>query len=280
MKILTMKKKLTLWIVFLPFVLLAQETEFKNGALTIDFGKKKKTQTDTTKTLTDLDEEERPKAKKQKTGYVEEAEEFNPQRDGLFKATFATGLNLSQIDGDVQAGYNYPGAQAAVGVLVKFHKNVSVGLEVQYAMKGAYKRLNNNEFPTSMFRQQWDYVGIPLMLNVHDKKLVMASAGLSFNYLVRNKLRYDVYDSAGNIDTTQSTVAYQVLSVEPKKFDLCAVVGFQFLIKKVLGIGARFEYSLIGLKPSLGAATKVRNMYNNTVTVRLQYILSPVKKKK
>lgn len=279
MKILNMKKKLTLWIVFLPFVLWAQQTEFKEGALTIDFAKKKKIQADTTKTKSNSDEEISPKPKKQKQGYVEEAEEFNPQRDGLFKATFAAGLNLSQIDGDEQAGYNYPGAQAAVGVLVKFHKNVSVGLEVQYAMKGAYRRLNNNEFPTYMFRQQWDYVGIPLMLNVHDKKLVMASAGLSFNYLVRNKLRFDVYDAAGNINDSLSNIAIRPLSLEPRKFDLCAVVGFQFLIKKVLGIGARFEYSLIGLKPSVGPISKVRNMYNNTVTVRLQYILSPVKKK-
>jgi hypothetical protein len=57
-------------------------------------------------------------------------------------------------------------------------------------------------------------------------------------------------------------------------------VGFQFLIKQVLGIGARFEYSLIGLKPSLGAQTKVARMFNNTITLRVQYILGPVKKKK
>lgn len=279
MKILNMKKKLTLWIVFLPFVLWAQQTEFKDGALTIDFAKKKKIQADTTKTQSNSDEETSPKPKKQKQGYVEEAEEFNPKRDGLFKATFAAGLNLSQIDGDDQAGYNYPGAQAAVGVLVKFHKNVSVGFEIQYAMKGAFKRVSSNGVPLSIFRQQWDFVGIPLMLNVHDKKLVMASAGLSFNYLVRNKLRLDIYDTKGDIDELKSTEARIRWNIEPRKFDLCAVVGFQFLIKKVLGIGARFEYSLIGLKPSLGPATKVRNMYNNTVTIRLQYILSPVKKK-
>jgi hypothetical protein len=68
-----------------------------------------------------------------------------------------------------------------------------------------------------MFRQQWDYVGIPLMLNVHDKKLVMASAGLSFNYLVRNKLRYDVYDAKGNVNDSLSKFAFRALSVEPKK---------------------------------------------------------------
>lgn len=278
---LNMKKKLTLWIFLLPLFALAQQTEFKNGAITIDFSKKKGKQTDTVITQQDADEEEQPAKKERKKVNMDGApEEFNPKRDGLFKAIFAAGVNLSQIDGDEQAGYRQPGAHAGVGVMVKFHKNMSVSTEILYNMKGAYRRLNANETPQYMFRQSWDYVSIPLHFNVHDKKLIIASAGLSFNYLVRNQLRYDVYDLAGNISDSLSTFGRNALAVPPRKFDLCVNVGFQFLIKQVLGIGARFEYSLIGLKPSLGAQTKVARMFNNTITLRVQYILGPVKKKK
>lgn len=272
-----MKKKLTLWIFLLPLFVVAQQTEFKNGALTIDFAKKKGKATDST----EVNDETKPYKKEKKPVNMDgEEEEFNPKRDGLFQAIFAGGVNISQIDGDEQAGYRQPGAHAGVGVMVKFHKNMSVSTEVLYNMKGAYKRLNVNETPQSMFRQSWDYVSIPLHFNVHDKKLIIASAGLSFNYLVRNKLRYDVYDFAGNVSDSLSSFGRQALSVEPRKFDLCVNLGFQFLIKKVLGIGARFEYSLIGLKPSLGPQTKVARMFNNTITFRVQYILSAVKKKK
>lgn len=276
-----MKKKLTLWIFLIPCWLMAQQTEFKDGALTIDFSKKKRQNADTTQSVPDAEDENQPVRKeKKKVNMDGEPEDFNPKRDGLFRAIFAGGVNLSQIDGDEQSGYRQPGAHVGVGVLVKFHKNLSVSTEVLYNMKGAYKRLNANETPMSMFRQSWDYVSIPLHLNVHDKKLVIASAGLSFNYLVRNKLRYDVYDLQGNVSDSLSSFGRNAMAIEPRKFDLCVNVGFQFLIKKVLGIGARFEYSLIGLKPSLGPQTKVARMFNNSITFRIQYILTAVKKKK
>lgn len=280
-----MKKKLTLWIVFLPFVVLAQQTDFKDGALTIDFGKKKKQNTDTVAAQQPVTEEEEqedsPKPKKEKkvkTANPEEQEdEFNPKRDGLFKALFSAGLNVSQVDGDDQAGYKQPGAQGGVGVMIKFHKYLSVSAQILYNMKGAYRRRNLNESPQQMFRINWDYMSIPLLFNIHDKKLIIASVGLGLNYQVRNQIIYKIENpvGTGNMVDTVSVLH----SPEPRKFDLTAIVGFQFLIKKVFGIGAKFEYSLIGLRPSAGLNTKVRMMYNNTLTLNFTYILSPKKKK-
>lgn len=281
-----MKKKLTLWILLLPFVVLAQQTEFKDGALTIDFGKKKKQQ-DTTQTLPSPENEEEepaPRAKKKKgEPLLVEGEEEKPdyKNEGIFKALFIAGLNLSQIDGDEQAGYNQPGAHVGVGALVKFHKNFSASMEIVYGMKGAYKRLDANQTPQYRFRQSWDYIQVPLMLNVHDKKIVMASVGLSLNYLIRNRLVYEVFDPQGNVSDSLSAPGFNALNVAPRAFDLGGVAAFQFLIKRVFGIGLRFEYSLIGLKPSLNPVqTRIRQMHNNSVTVRFMYILNPVKKKR
>lgn len=277
-----MKKKLTLWILLLPTVLLAQ-VEIKDGALTIDFSKKKNQPQDTVHTQNN-NEEQPARVKKQKTNRPtpeEESPDFS--KEGLFKALFIAGLNLSQIDGDNQAGYAYPGAHVGVGVMVKFHKYMSVNTAILYGMKGAYRKLNSSELPQRTWRQQWDYIQLPLMFNVHDKKLVMASVGLSFNYLIRDKLTASVFDGAGKIDDTQTQILRDELSMPTKKFDLGGVAAFQFLIKRVFGIGARFEYSLIGLKPAL-AGTKVKEVHNNSITFRLMYILDPVeiknKKKK
>lgn len=282
LNIVHMIKKLTLLIFLLPVVLFAQ-TEIKDGSIIIDFGKGK-TKNDTIKPKRVQDDEyySEPKTKAKKQPLIVEGQEEKPdfQRDGLFRALFIAGLNLSQIDGDEQAGYNYPGAHIGVGTLVKFHKNVSVSMELLYTMKGAYRRRNVNEFPQYLMRQQWDYVSVPLMLNIHDKKLVMLSAGLTLNYMVRNKLRYEVFDPTGAVSDSLSAPGYYALSREPRKFDLGGTVAFQFLIKQVLGIGARFEYSLIGLKSSVNPIKNIRYMHNNSITLRVMYILNPIKKKK
>lgn len=279
-----MKKKLTLWILLLPCLLFGQ-VEIKDGALTIDFSKKKRQQQDSTQV--NHNEEGKPTREKKQT-IAEEEQSPDFRKEGIFKAQFIAGLNLSQIDGDNQAGYVHPGVHVGIGAMVKFHKNFSTSVEIVYGMKGATQKFSQITYTDTFgtysgvfrFRQSWDYIQVPVMLNIHDKKLVMASLGLSFNYLVRNKLMFEAYDNAGN--PTNSLYNLQLaLDRPPRAFDLGGVVAFQFLIKRVFGIGARFEYSLIGLKPSLGKQlTRVNQMYNNSITIRMMYILDPVSVKK
>lgn len=273
-----MKKKLTLWILLLPAFTFAQ-VQMKDGAITFDLGKKKnKTeQNDSTKQVqpTDENEEEEPaKAKKNKPVRAKEEEEEDPnfKRDGLFKAMFSAGLNLSQIDGDEQAGYTHPGANIGVGVMVKFHKYLSVNTGIYYTMKGATKKANVNVLPLQSFKINWDYVQVPIMFNVHDKKLVMASVGIGLNYLVRNQISHQV-DSFGTglLEINPSGLK----NPAPKRFDLTGIAGFQFFIKRVFGLGAQFEYSFLKLRPSYGYNTRVKNMFNNTVTLKFTYILDP-----
>lgn len=285
-----MKKKLTLWILLLPCLIFGQ-VEIKDGALTIDFSKKKGAAQDTTQKSNTAEDEKPARVKKQKPANDTPEEEEDPdyKKEGLFKALFIAGLNLSQIDGDNQAGFVHPGAHLGIGALVKFHRNLSASIEIVYGMKGATQKFTqftstpDSLSPTSgtfRFKQQWDYIQVPIMFNIHDKKLVMASLGLSLNYLIRNKLDFQAYDGAGNPTNSLNTLQ-QALANSPNRFDLGGVLAFQFLIKKVFGIGARFEYSLIGLKPSLGEPlTKVKQMRNNSITLRFMYILDPVSIKK
>ena len=280
-----MKKKLTLWILLLPALAFAQ-VQVKDGAITIDLGKKKNktAQTDSTaqEQTVEETEEEPAKVKKTKPVKAKEEDEDDPnfQRDGLFKAMFTAGLNLSQIDGDEQAGYTHPGAYVGVGAMIKFHKYMSVNTGIYYTMRGATKKADVNITPMESFKINWDYVQIPIMFNVHDKKLVMASVGIGLNYMVRNQVSHkgQLADSTGFSDFSEITNS-GLKNPTPKPFDLTGIAGFQFFVKKVFGIGAQFEYSFLKLRPAYGVNTRVKNMFNNTITIKFTYILDPVQLK-
>ncbi len=287
-------KKQTLWIFLFPLMTMAQEAP----VFIFDLNKKKSTEkeqkTEETPTpapvySSDEDEEEaeqaKPKKEKKKAAATQNAyttqkekeqEEEKPDfRNGLFKGLFIGGLNATQIDGDDGAGYNYLGAHVGVGAMVKFHKHMSVSMEILYSMRGAQRRLFGNNQADSSFKIIHDYMEVPLLFNVHDKKLIMASVGISAAYMVRNKLTLNGIDYTDAESTAPIPSAF---IVAPKKFDLSALIGLHFIIKEQFALGARFSYSLLGIRPAL-PGSRVRNQYNNVLSFRFMYILSAKKKK-
>lgn len=290
-------KKQTLWIFLLPAMVMAQEAP----VFRFDLDKKKdkepakqeqqQEETPPASNYSSDEEEEEVPVKKEKkkkvksstntSGYYanntkkDEEEEKPDFRNGLFKGLFIAGLNAAQVDGDDGAGYNYLGAHVGVGAMVKFHKHMSVSMEILYNMKGAQRRLFSNAAADSTFRIVHDYMEVPVLFNVHDKKLIMASAGLAFGYMVRNKLMINGTDYT---DAQQTDPIPSQFKIDPKRFDLTAVVGLHFIIKEQFALGARFTYSLLGIRPAL-PASRVRNQYNNVLTFRFMYILSAKKKK-
>jgi hypothetical protein len=257
-----------------------------------DLNKKKKEapalekqQTESSTYLPDDEEEEvtSKKKKEKKTSkpapslrpLPEELDEEKPDfKKGLFKALFFAGVNACQVDGDDAAGYYYLGAHAGVGTLVKFHKHLSVSMELLYNMKGAQRRLFGNNQADSSLRLVHDYVQIPLLFNVHDKRIVIFSAGVSVGYMVRFRQFFSGRDYT-NPDPS-APIAPQFLQ-EPRRWDLCAEVGVHFVIKEQFALGGRFSYSLIGMRDAL-PATRVAKQYNNVLTFRFMYILKPLKK--
>ncbi|MCX7058603.1 MAG: hypothetical protein NTZ79_15865, partial [Proteobacteria bacterium] len=135
-----MKKKLTLLIFLFPVVAFAQTQYNKDGSISFDFGKKKQQQVDTPKPekiIYPSDEEEAEEAKtakqrraERKASKPDTKDDFDYKRDGLFKGLFHAGLNACQIDGDNEYGYKYLGANVGIGVMVRFHKFVSVSMMI------------------------------------------------------------------------------------------------------------------------------------------------------
>lgn len=276
-----MKNKLTLLLFLLPVALFAQ-TEIKGNSIIIDFGKKKPKQ-DTVQKQQPVNEEVQdeeeslPKQKKTKektaaSNQQEEVPDF--KKDGLFKGLFHVGINASQIDGDKEYGYKYLGFHGGIGAMVRFHRNLSISMEMNYSMKGAKARYtqtgrtpqNNN---AQKYIASLDYIDVPVSLNVHDKKFVMISIGLTPAVLVRYK----------ELDYTGNDVSSRPPYGLPNKFDLSAFLGFHFVIKQHFMLGGKFSYSLIKLRPSY-PGTKVNGQYNNVLTFRFMYILDKTSFKK
>lgn len=275
-----MKKKLTLLIFLLPVLLFAQ-TEFKNGTISIDFGKKNRQKQDTIKpqqpAKEETDEEEAPKPKREKKqnnpNPSNQQEDFNFKRDGLFKGLVHIGLNACQIDGDSYWGYNYPGLDVGVGTMARFHKFVSVSLEITYSMKGAKQAFLFNSAPQTLqkYRVSWDYITVPVSIDIHDKKLIILSLGLSPGYMVRFRQR----NEQGADETNNPNKAFG----DPRKFDLSGFGNLHFLIKKNYALGLGFSYSLLKIRgPS--NLSRVNGQYNNVLTFRFMALLDKAMFKK
>lgn len=277
-----MKKKLTLLILLFPVVVFCQ-TEYKNGTLSIDFGKKNK-QTeqpaqDTVKPFVypsdeeEAEEQETAKQRREKKKATAKTKEddFDFKKDGLFKGLFSVGLNACQVDGDRQAGYNRLGFDGGVGVMVRYHKYLSTSFEIHYSMKGAKSRIvpNQNPLALQLYSLQLDYIDIPVsLLNVHDNKLVMFSVGLTPSILVRIK-----ENNESGLDAT-----VQPNYIDRKRFDLSGFAAFGFVIKQQFYLGAKFSYSFLSMRPA-ESGTKTNGQYNNVINFRFMYIMGRLKKK-
>lgn len=268
-------KKQTLWIIIwggilsMPFSGHSQAVEVKDGSLIIDLKPEKKKKETREFVSPDEDPTEHAVLQDQKKKLEREEEDVNLSKESLFKGIFSAGMNICQVDGDQEAGYKKVGAYVGVGTLVKFHKNFSVSLEMVYSMRGAkphYNTLTTNA--RNQFDISYDYLDIPLSLNVHDKKFVMFGVGLSLGAMMRYKETSPFGNPAP--DTLSLYTSYQT----PRKFDLAFQTGFSFLIKRVIGVGVKFQYSLLSLRPSYGVS-KIKGQYNNLFTFRLTYVLDP-----
>lgn len=190
------------------------------------------------------------------------------KRNGLFHGLFDAGVNFAQIDGDAYAGYNKVGFVGGGGVLVRFHKYLSASMEIEYSMMGAQANFIDR---ANLYDVKLNYAQIPIAINVHDKDIIMFSAGMNISMLVtyseRNELGQNITDT---------------VQPQPKKVDVEAFAALHFIIKKQFAIGLKYSYSMVpfrGVEDRYIYETKIHGEYNNVLTLRFMYILSAVKKK-
>lgn len=190
--------------------------------------------------------------------------------DRTFKGLFSAGLNLAQIDGDGPAGYGYLGAHVGAGTMFYAHKNIGLSLEMIYTMLGSIERRKENIGAQSVFTSAMDYLQVPLMFNVDDRQNILASIGIAPGILLRNQLKFEEYNSSGDIISFE---APECLTNEPTPIDLSIVAGLQFVLKERYSFGGRFSYSLLGIRSPCEGMTRASAMRHNVITFRFTYIL-------
>ncbi len=263
-----MSKKLTLLIIFLPILLFGQETPDANTS--------KPKKKDTRQFIPPDQHYDKYAFDNKLPKPLPDEEPVDLSKESLFKGLFSAGLNISQIDGDAEYGYQKVGAYVGVGTLVKFHKNFSASLEMIYSMRGAKPRFktfldSKGDEQRNRFNITADYIDIPLSLNIHDKRFVIFGLGLNLGTL----LRYKEITRYGN-DTTNAPAPF----IKPSRFDLGVQASFTFLIKEQFGLGVKFQYSVLSSRPSYeSVSSKIKGQYNNLITVRFSYLLDTKKMK-
>jgi len=201
----------------------------------------------------------------------------------LFKGEVLVGGNLSQLDGDMVAGYKKIGFCGGLGLQYPFSfhsdaqtKRWAVSMELFFAQRGARQRnpyYNSNDtindFTNYRFKYllKTNYVCLPFMLHYTDKEKYTVGMGLSYNRM------FSVDEIEFGVRQTYDSIDYL------KPYDLMYVLDLRCKIWKQLKLGFRFEYSLISLRTRIFPQTtfhykETRNQYNNTLSLYLVYVFN------
>ena len=196
-----------------------------------------------------------------------------------FRGMIIAGFNMSQVDGDRMAGYYKFGFNGGIGAFAMIKKKFSISMELLYNMKGAKSQLNNAKVNSRTITL--DYADIPIMFNFHDKNIAIFGAGFSVGGLIRKK--QDVYDGSGNkqfdlkytVSGQDKYVNIESYMANYRGIDFQLVGHATFVVKKRIGIQARFGYSLLGLGkvPFIDGNLRSGQQRNNVLSLRLFYMI-------
>lgn len=201
------------------------------------------------------------------------------KKERRFRGMIIAGFNACQVDGDRMAGYYKFGFNGGVGAFAMISKRFSISAELLYSMKGGKNTITSSKYSTRNITL--DYAEAPIMFNYHDRKVAIFGAGFSMGGLVRNK--QVVYNEFGtqqqyvNIKDATGNMVQVDLNDEYfrhyRKYEFAVVAHATFLIKNIVAIQARFQYSMIPIATNLPDGNlKNGNQWNNVLSLRAMYL--------
>lgn len=125
------------------------------------------------------------------------------KENGTFSAAAILGVNLAQIDGDAELGYNKVGLNVGGRVGVSFTKNFETALEILFSQKGSQSKYIKGV--PRMLKCNLNYIEIPIEFSYKDWEIfdrenntsymrLQFGAGVSYNRLMGGKLMADGID--------------------------------------------------------------------------------------
>lgn len=146
--------------------------------------------------------------------------------DRRFKGGVIVGVNLSQIDGDLLAGYNKPGINAGLAVSAILTKRWEIGIELLYSQKGASRTLND-QLASAFDKIRLNYVEAPILVHFHDWKF-RVSTGFSYARL----LDFTIIDSTGDDVTDRQDF---------RSGNFTFIIGADYFFRENWSIGVRWS---------------------------------------
>ncbi len=167
-----------------------------------------------------------------------------------FNGGLLCGLTASQIDGDSQSGYHKAGLYAGAYVQRPLNDDFSAQLEMRFAQKGAYNRLNESKLAMS-------YIEVPL-LGQYQKWGFVFEAGFVPGILLRAKTISDVF---GEYDSESFN-----------RYSIDVAFGVNYLFAKRIGASARMAYSVLPIA-SISNTYTTRSQYHNVLNFGFFFVL-------
>jgi hypothetical protein len=178
-----------------------------------------------------------------------------------FKAGIAVGLNLTQLDGDLQQGYDKSGLNLGLKGFVIIKPQFDVSAELFFNQKGAVysssKALGDTKTLYSTFRMNYADVIFLANFNINPNEAETHykhtfHTGISFGRLLNST----TFIQRGSINQTDLE---QSLTKNYKSNDVSFIVGWSWYFTKRLGLTLRHTLSL-------------SNIYDNPVAIKAQNI--------
>lgn len=181
-----------------------------------------------------------------------------------FRATAIAGMNISQVDGDAEAGYRKLGLNAGVGVAAVLAKRWQVGLEMLYSMKGSADP-NDRDGNGKTLKYTFHYIDVPFFVSFWDWKAtdkigeymkIKIHLGAVYGRLFGGKLRENFVD----LDPEEFENRYT-------KNTFGYILGAGIMFTRHIGAEFRWEQSILPFSNT----ANTNKQWHRLVTVRMMY---------
>lgn len=164
------------------------------------------------------------------------------------------GISGSQIDGDVQAGYDKAGLLGGVFVGHPIAETWFADAEMYYIGKGAVNNIKYADGTVSQeFKTHLNYIEMPLTVRWQAFEKISVSGGIASAFLISAK----IYRFQSLVDENQYTM---------QNFDFAPMAKFDFHFSRKFSINLRFSYSVFSIRKDFG-------WFNNNLSFALRYRL-------
>ena len=188
-----------------------------------------------------------------------------------FLGAAAFGGNLTQVNGDEVYGFKKIGFNLGISAIMPIYKQrIFSSVEISFSQKGSYQKYPFEDDPNKSlpyYNLRLNYLEVPVLIHILDKKVIMAGVGVSYGRLVGLK----------EIEWGK-TMNNAVVGGPYDRDDWNWLVDVRIPIKNRLKFNFRYAYSIKKIRTRLftyeSGATESRDQFNNILTFRVVYVFN------